>query len=129
MAHLIAAFYNNKNMIICDQKDLGMRITLSYFLRLHFQRSILYGPVLIITQKQKLRKWQCLLDSLTKFRTLIYHEMGGNEAELEELRKWSCFYLDVTVKGKITARNRQPRFNVLLTTPERINDKTDPVIR
>ena len=38
-------------MIICDQKDLGKRITLTYFLRVLHQRSILYGPVLIITQK------------------------------------------------------------------------------
>ena len=55
--------------------------------------------------------------------------MGRSDDELEELRKWSLFYLDVTVKGKITARNRQPRFNILLSTAERINDKADPIIR
>ena len=59
---------------------------------------------------------------------LIYGD-GVSEQDLEDLRKWQLFYIDVTVKGKITTRNRQPRFNILLTTPERIEDKNDSVLR
>lgn len=48
---------------------------------------------------------------------------------MEELRRWSLFYLDVTMKGNITTRNRLPKFNVLLTTQDKITDEKDPVIR
>ena len=69
-----------------------------------------------------------MLDSLTKFRSLIYHD-HGSDLEMEELRRWSLFYLDVTMKGNITTRNRLPKFNVLLTTQDKITDEKDPVIR
>ena len=48
---------------------------------------------------------------------------------MENLRRWCLYCFDVTIKGNLTVRNQSNKFNVLITTPEVIQDESDPEIR
>ena len=122
------AFLENRNQILADQKGLGKRVTLISFLSsLKFKHKI-HGPFLVITKPQKLAHWKYLLDKWTELRTLVYHD-ADRERGMENLRRWAIYHLDVTVKGRITARNQLQKFDVLLTTVEHVNNESDPLIR
>ena len=47
---------------------------------------------------------------------------------MENLRRWALFQLDVTMRGRMTTRNQLHKFDVLLTTPQHIDNAEDPFL-
>ena len=115
-------------MLLLDQRGLGKRVTLTYFLQSLLDRYYLKGPFLVIASRSKLAVWKQLISRLTNLEPLIYHDTNSKEG-MENLRKWCLYCFDVTIKGNLTVRNRSHKFNVLITTPEAIQDPEDTEIR
>ena len=112
-------------MILADQKGLGKRITLINFLNsLKFKHKI-GGPFLVITTKEKLSHWRYLFNKWTELKTLIYHDVDKGATGMENLRKWAVYHVDVTIKGRMTTRNKLHKFDVLLTLAEHIENDSD----
>jgi len=45
------------------------------------------------------------------------------------MNRWALFYHDVTAKGDLTQRNQIMKYDVFLTTADRVCDPTSPLIR
>ena len=98
------AFFKLENKIIANQKGMGTRVVLANFLQnLVFNHKIT-GQILIIAKQDKLAQWKELLDTWTSLNSIIYDDSDMNEG-MENLRRWTLFYFDVTVKGRMTNRN------------------------
>jgi len=107
---------------------LGKRVTISHFLKCLKDTHNLNGPFLVITSKQKLAHWESLFVKLGSLKPLVYHDEDLGEG-MESLRRWCCYYMDVTVKGNLTTRNCLFKFDVLITTAEVVNNEEDPFLR